>query len=114
MRGDLRRSRRATTSERHRRRLGRRDRALAVDDERCASAAATVTSARPIDQQQLDKVRGSYSYLRPAMHAVLDTVLLRGATSADDELLATLKRLPRSRTACGQRWRSIMLEARVT
>lgn len=27
------------------------------------------------------------------MHAVLDTVLLRGATSADDELLATLKRL---------------------
>jgi hypothetical protein len=27
------------------------------------------------------------------MHAVLDTVVLRGATSAGDELLATLKRL---------------------
>lgn len=50
-------------------------------------------SCRRSDEQQLDKVRASYSYLRPPMHAVLDTVVLRGATSADDELLATLKRL---------------------
>ena len=51
----------------------------------------------PIDEQQLEKVRGSYSHLRPAMHAVLDTVVLRGATSADEELLATLKRLRAAR-----------------
>ena len=58
-----------------------------------AAAAVKPGELPPIDEQQLDKVRGSYSHLRPAMHAVLDAVALRGATSADDELLATLKRL---------------------
>jgi len=58
-------------------------------------AAAVIAPGElpPIDEQQLDQVRGSYSHLRPAIHAVLDTVELRGATSADDELLATLKRV---------------------
>ncbi len=53
-----------------------------------AAAAVKPGELPPIDEQQLDKVRGSYSYLRPAIHAVVDTVGLRGATSADDELLA--------------------------
>lgn len=58
-----------------------------------AAAAIKPGELPPIDEQQLDKVRGSYSHLRPAMHAVLETVVLRGATNADDGLLATLKRL---------------------
>jgi hypothetical protein len=62
--------------------------------ERLHAAAAVNAGDLPtIDEQQLEKVRASYSYLRRAMHAVLDTVVLRGATSIDDELLATLKRL---------------------
>jgi hypothetical protein len=62
-----------------------------------AAAAIKPGELPPIDEQQLDKVRGSYSHLRPAMHAVLDTVVLRGASSADEELLATLKRLRAAR-----------------
>lgn len=45
----------------------------------------------------LEQLRGGYSHLRPALHAVLDTVGLRGASSADDELLATLKRVRAAR-----------------
>jgi hypothetical protein len=62
-----------------------------------AAAAVKAGELPPIDEQQLDKVRASYAYLRPAMHAVLDTVALRGATSTDEELLATLKRLRSAR-----------------
>lgn len=62
-----------------------------------AAAAIAPEELPPIDLQQLDQVRSSYSYLRPAMHAVLDAVELRGATSADDELLAVLKRLRHAR-----------------
>jgi TnpA family transposase len=58
-----------------------------------AAAAIKPGELPPIDEQQLEQLRGSYSHLRPAMHAVLDTVALSGATSADDELLATLKRV---------------------
>lgn len=49
-----------------------------------AAAAIEPGELPPIDEQQLDKVRGSYNHLRPAMHAVLDTVALRGATSVDE------------------------------
>jgi len=45
----------------------------------------------------LEQLGGGYSHLRPALHAVLDTVGLRGASSADDELLATLKRVRATR-----------------
>jgi TnpA family transposase len=62
-----------------------------------AAAAVKPGELPPIDEQQLDQLRGSYSHLRPAMHAVLDAVALRGATSADDELLATLKRVRSAR-----------------
>jgi hypothetical protein len=62
-----------------------------------AAAAVKAGELPPIDEQQLDKVRASYAYLRPAMHAVLDTVALRGARSAGEELLATLKRLRAAR-----------------
>jgi hypothetical protein len=62
-----------------------------------AAAAVKPGELPPIDEQQLDKVRASYSHLRPAIHAVLDTVLLRGATSADDELFASLKRVRAAR-----------------
>ncbi|MCA1680499.1 MAG: Tn3 family transposase, partial [Actinobacteria bacterium] len=62
-----------------------------------AAAAIKPGELPPIDEQQLDRVRASYSHLRPAMHAVLDTVALSGATSADDELLATLKRVRAAR-----------------
>ena len=58
-------------------------------------AAAIKPGELPIDEQQLEQLRGSYSHLRPALHAVLDAVALRGATSSDDELLATLKRVAR-------------------
>jgi hypothetical protein len=58
-----------------------------------AAAAIGPGELPPIDVQQLDQVRGSYGHLRPAMHAVLDAVQLRGATSADDELLSVLKRV---------------------
>ncbi|HEX8158213.1 MAG TPA: hypothetical protein VF526_12585, partial [Solirubrobacteraceae bacterium] len=51
----------------------------------------------PIDESQLDTVRGSYSHLRAAMHAILDTVALRGATSAEDELLDALNRVRAAR-----------------
>lgn len=62
-----------------------------------AAAAIKPGELPPIDEQQLEQLRGSYSHLRPAMHAVLDTVALSGATSADDELLATLKRVRAAR-----------------
>ncbi len=62
-----------------------------------AAAGIAPEDLPPIDLQQLDQVRSSYSYLRPAMHAVLDAVELTGATSADDELLAVLKRLRHAR-----------------
>jgi len=58
-----------------------------------AAAAVDADELPPIDVQQLDQVRGSYSHLRPAMHAVLDAVALRGATSTDEQLLAALKRV---------------------
>jgi Tn3 transposase DDE domain len=58
-----------------------------------AAAAATSEQLTPIDEQQLDQLLGSYSHLRRAMHAILDAVTLRGATSADEELLAALKRV---------------------
>ncbi len=64
-----------------------------------AAAAVDPGQVPPIDVQQLDQIRASYSHLRPAMHAVLDAVELRGAASADDELLATLGRV---RAATGQ------------
>jgi len=62
-----------------------------------AAAGIAPEDLPPIDLQQLDQVRSSYSYLRPAIHAVLDAVELTGATSADDELLAVLKRLRHAR-----------------
>ena len=62
-----------------------------------AAAAIAPGELPPIDEQQLDEVRGSYNHLRPAMHAMLDTVALRGATCADAELLATLKRVRAAR-----------------
>lgn len=61
-----------------------------------AAAGIAPDEIPPIDVQQLDQVCGSYSYLRPAMHAVLDAVALKGATS-DTELLAMLKRLRHGR-----------------
>ena len=62
--------------------------------ERLHAAAATKPGQlTPIDEQQLDQVLGSYSHLRRAMHAILDAVGLRGATSADEELLAALGRV---------------------
>ena len=64
-----------------------------------AAAAVDPGQVPPIDVQQLDQLRSSYSHLRPAMHAVLDAVQLRGAASTDDELLAMLQRV---RAATGQ------------
>jgi TnpA family transposase len=62
--------------------------------ERLQAAAAVDPGQVPaIDVQQLDQVRGSYSHLRPAMHEVLDAVQLRGAASADHELLVALQRV---------------------
>ncbi|MGA2013502.1 MAG: Tn3 family transposase [Solirubrobacteraceae bacterium] len=58
-----------------------------------AAAAIKPGQLTPIDEQQLDQVLGSYSHLRRAMHAILDAVGLRGATSADEELLAALGRV---------------------
>ena len=57
------------------------------------AAAIRPEQLTPIDEQQLDQVLGSYSHLRRAMHAILDAVGLRGATSADEELLAALGRV---------------------
>jgi len=62
-----------------------------------AAAAIKPGDLPPIDEQQLTQLRGSYNHLRRALHAVLDTVVLRGATTADDELLATLKRVRAAR-----------------
>jgi hypothetical protein len=62
-----------------------------------AAAAIKPGDLPPLEEQQRDKIRGSYSHLRPALHAVLDVVALRGATSADDQLLATLKRVRAAR-----------------
>ncbi len=68
--------------------------------ERLQAAAAVDAESLPgIDEQQLDQIRGSYSNLRPAMHAVLTSVTLHGARPADRELLALLARL---RAARGQ------------
>jgi hypothetical protein len=58
-----------------------------------AAAAIKPEQLTPIDEQQLDQVLGSYSHLCRAMHAILDAVGLRGATSADEELLAALGRV---------------------
>jgi hypothetical protein len=58
-----------------------------------AAAAVKAGELPPIEEQQLDKVHGSYSHLRRGIQAVLDAVALRGATSADDQLLAALKRV---------------------
>jgi hypothetical protein len=58
-----------------------------------AAAAITPEQLTPIDEQQLDQVLGSYGHLRRAMHAILDAAGLRGATSADEELLAVLGRV---------------------
>jgi hypothetical protein len=58
-----------------------------------AAAAVDPGQVPPIDVQQLDQLRSSYSHLRPAMHEVLDAVQLRGAAGGDDELLATLQRI---------------------
>lgn len=62
-----------------------------------AAAAIDPADLPPIDVQQLDQIRGSYGHLRPAMHTVLDVVELAGAASADDELLAALRRVRASR-----------------
>ncbi len=62
-----------------------------------AAASLDSTQLPPIDVQQLDQVRGSYSHLRPAIHAVLHAVALRGASPADDQLLAALGRVRASR-----------------
>jgi hypothetical protein len=58
-----------------------------------AAAAIKPEQLTPIDEHQLDQVLSSYSHLRPAMHAILDAVGLRGARSADEELLAALGRV---------------------
>ncbi|MEJ7894616.1 MAG: Tn3 family transposase, partial [Solirubrobacteraceae bacterium] len=58
-----------------------------------AAAALEPGELPPIDVQQLDQLRSSYNHLRRAVHSVLDAVELKGATSADDELLAALRRL---------------------
>ena len=58
-----------------------------------AAAAVTPDQLTPIDEQQLDQLLGSYSHLSRAMHAILDAVALNGARSADEKLLATLKRI---------------------
>ncbi len=62
-----------------------------------AAAAIAPGELPPIDEQQLDQLRGSYNHLRPAIHAVLDSVALRGATSADERLLATVSRVREAR-----------------
>lgn len=68
--------------------------------ERLRAAAEVDPAGLPsIEEQQFDQLRGSYSHLRPAIHAVLEAVALQGATAADDELLALLERL---RLARGQ------------
>jgi len=58
-----------------------------------AATAVEAGELPPIDVQQLDQVRGSYSHLRPAMHAVVEAVALRGATGTDEQLLAALERV---------------------
>ena len=58
-----------------------------------AAAAVTPDQITPIDEQQLDQLLGSYSHLGRAMHAILDAVALSGASSADEKLLTTLRRV---------------------
>jgi len=66
-----------------------------------AAAALEPGQLPPIEVQQLDQLSSSYSYLRRAVHAVLDAVELKGASSGDDELLAALTRM---RSATGGRF----------
>jgi hypothetical protein len=63
------------------------------DKPALVAAAITPGVLPPIDEQQLDQLRGGYNHLRSAMHAVLANVTLRGATSMDERLLATLTRV---------------------
>ena len=58
-----------------------------------AAAAVAPDQLTPIDEQQLDQLLGSYSHLSRAMHAILNALALTGASSADEQLLATLKRV---------------------
>jgi hypothetical protein len=39
-----------------------------------AAAALNDGALLPLDQQELDTLRGAYAHLRPAMHAVLSAV----------------------------------------
>ncbi len=63
-----------------------------------AAAALKAGELPPLEEQQLNQLHGSYSHLRRGMHAVLNAVTLRGATSADDELLAALERVRHARS----------------
>jgi hypothetical protein len=62
--------------------------------ERLQAAAALDEGALPpLDQQELDVLRGAYTHLRPAVHAVLSAVELRAATDTDHGLLDALTRV---------------------
>jgi hypothetical protein len=58
-----------------------------------AAAALDDGSLLPLDQQELDALRGAYAHLRPAMHAVLSAVELRVTASTDQALLDALTRV---------------------